>query len=76
LVDPRFLDLGISGGEFSASWPGRFVLQESTPGTFLRSMHRLLVTANVLSSSPILVSLMMEALRSSDTSVLIKNHTA
>jgi hypothetical protein len=32
-------------------------------------MHRLLVTSNV-PSSPILVTLMMEALRSSETSVL------
>jgi hypothetical protein len=37
---------------------------------FLRSVHWLLVTANVVPSSPILVTLMMEALRSSETSVL------
>jgi hypothetical protein len=37
---------------------------------FLRSMRRLLVTANVVPSSPILVTLMMEALSSSETSVL------
>jgi hypothetical protein len=37
---------------------------------FLRSVRRLLVTANVIPSSPILVTLMMEALRSSETSVL------
>jgi hypothetical protein len=39
--------------------------------TFLRSVRRLLVTANV-TSSPILVTLMMEALSSSETSVLTK----
>jgi hypothetical protein len=33
---------------------------------------RLLVTANVVHSSPILVNLMMEALRSSETSVLTR----
>jgi hypothetical protein len=33
-------------------------------------MRRLLVTAGVVSSSPILVSLMKEALRSSETSIL------
>jgi hypothetical protein len=33
-------------------------------------MRRLLVTANVVPSSPILVTLMMEAIRSSETSVL------
>jgi hypothetical protein len=37
---------------------------------FLRSGHRLLVTVNVIHSSPILVTLMMEAIRSSETSVL------
>jgi hypothetical protein len=36
---------------------------------FLRSVHQLLVTANV-PSSPILVTLMMEALSSCETSVL------
>jgi hypothetical protein len=38
---------------------------------FLRSMHWLSVTANI-SSSQILVTLMMEALRSSETSVLTR----
>jgi hypothetical protein len=36
---------------------------------FLRIVRRLLVTANVVHSSPILVTLMMEALSSSETSV-------
>jgi hypothetical protein len=40
--------------------------------TFLRSMRRLLVTASVVPSSPILVTLMKEALRSSETSVLTR----
>jgi hypothetical protein len=35
-------------------------------------VRRLLVTANVVPSSPILVTLMMEALRSSETSVLAR----
>jgi hypothetical protein len=39
---------------------------------FLCSVHRMLVTANVLPSSPILVTLMMEVLRSSETSVLTR----
>jgi hypothetical protein len=38
---------------------------------FLRSVRRLLVTANV-PGSPILVTLMMEALSSSETSVLTR----
>jgi hypothetical protein len=38
----------------------------------LRSVHRLLVTANIVPSSPILVTLMKEALGSSETSVLTR----
>jgi hypothetical protein len=39
---------------------------------FLRSVRRLLVTANVVPSSPILVILMMEALGSSETSAVTR----
>jgi hypothetical protein len=39
---------------------------------FLRSVHRLLVTASVVPSSPMLVALMKEALSTSGTSVLTK----
>jgi hypothetical protein len=39
---------------------------------FLRSVRRLLVVASVVPSSPILVTLMKEALSSSDTSVLTR----
>jgi hypothetical protein len=39
---------------------------------FPHSEHRLPVTANVVSSSPILVTLMMEVLDSSDKSVLTR----
>jgi hypothetical protein len=39
----------------------------------LRSMHQLLVTASVVPSSPILVTLMKEALSSSETSVLTRD---
>jgi hypothetical protein len=39
---------------------------------FLRSVLRLLVTARVVPSSPILVTLLREAIRSSETSVLIR----
>jgi hypothetical protein len=37
-----------------------------------RNVHRFLVTANTVPSSPILVTLMMEALHSSETSVLTR----
>jgi hypothetical protein len=39
---------------------------------FLRSMRQLLVTASIAPSSPILVTLMNEALSSSETSVLTR----
>jgi hypothetical protein len=39
---------------------------------FLRSVRRLLVTASVVPSSPILVTLMKEALSSPETSVLTR----
>jgi hypothetical protein len=39
---------------------------------FLHSVRRLLVTASVVPSSPILVTLMMEALSLSETSVLTR----
>jgi hypothetical protein len=39
---------------------------------FLRSVRRLLVTPGVVPSSPILVTLMKEALSSSETSVLTR----
>jgi hypothetical protein len=38
----------------------------------LRRVRRLLVTANVVPSSPILVTLIMEARSSSETSVLVR----
>jgi hypothetical protein len=39
---------------------------------FLRSVLRLLIIANVAPSSPILVTLMMEAVRSSENPILIR----
>jgi hypothetical protein len=38
----------------------------------MRSVHRVLVTGNIVPSSPILLTLMMKALGSSETSVLIR----
>jgi hypothetical protein len=59
-------------------WLKNAVFWDVTPcgsckNKFLRSVNRLLVTANVVSSSPILVTLMMEALSSSETSVLTRS---
>jgi hypothetical protein len=42
---------------------------------FLRSVRRLLFTASVVPSSPIRVTLLMEALRFSETSVINKSRT-
>jgi hypothetical protein len=47
-------------------------LRSELHNVFLRSARWLLVTANVVPSSPIFVTLMMEALSSSETSVLIR----
>jgi hypothetical protein len=44
--------------------------RNNVSSNFLRSVHRLLVTANVVPSSPILVTLMMETIRTSEMSVL------
>jgi hypothetical protein len=51
------------------------VFWDFTLGTtlvFLRSMRRLLVTASVVPSSPVLVTLMNEGIISSETSDLIR----
>jgi hypothetical protein len=48
------------------------VFWDFTPFGSCKNRRRLLVTANVVPSSPILVTLMMEALRSSETSVLTR----
>jgi hypothetical protein len=48
-----------------------YIRSEVFTAIFLRSVHQLLVTANI-PSSPTLVALMMEALRSPDTSVLAR----
>jgi hypothetical protein len=51
-------------------------LRRYTHIAYLRSVCQLLVPANVVPSSSILVTLMKEALSSSETSVLTKSHTA
>jgi hypothetical protein len=52
----------------------RVVLVRTDVSKEIRSVRRLLVTASVVHSSPILVTLMKEVLSSSETSVL--THTA
>jgi hypothetical protein len=48
------------------------VVKTDVPEERIRSVLRLLVTANDIPSSPILVNLKMEALRSSETSVITR----
>jgi hypothetical protein len=58
--------------ELSASFIGvtRISQLGTTLAVFLRSVRRLLLTASVIPNSQILVTLMMEALSSSETSAL------
>jgi hypothetical protein len=55
----------IHNSEFHSGFPSNL--------EFLRSVRRLLVTASVVPSSPILVTLMMEVLRSSEALDLTRN---
>jgi hypothetical protein len=48
------------------------LFSKSSDFVFLRSVRQLLVAANVVPTSPILVTLMMEELSSSETSVLTR----
>jgi hypothetical protein len=50
----------------------RRVTLVKTDMVFLRSVSRLLVRANIVPSSPILVTLMVEVLRSCETAVLTR----
>jgi hypothetical protein len=59
-----YSSLWILHSEFHSSFLSHLV--------FLRSLRRLLVTASVVSSSPILVALMKEALSSSETSIITR----
>jgi hypothetical protein len=66
IYDPGYfsLPLGIFYSEFHSSFLSHLA--------FLRSVRRLLVTASVVPSSPILDTLIKEALSSSETSVLTR----
>jgi hypothetical protein len=57
-------------GRTLAATSNRRTLRRNVFFVFLRSLRRLLVRANVVPSSPILVTLMMEVLCYSETSVL------
>jgi hypothetical protein len=62
----------VSSGMLSRVARVRTDVSEEPNEEFLRSLRRLLVSACVLPSSPILVTLMKEALGSSETSVLTR----
>jgi hypothetical protein len=61
-----------SSGMLGRVDPVRTDVTEELTMVFLRSVRRLLVTASVVPSSPIIVTLMKEALSSSETSVLTR----
>jgi hypothetical protein len=63
--------IGELGTTLAVTSNGR-TLRRNTKWAFLRSVRRLLVTANLVLSSPILVTLMKEALSSSETLVLTR----
>jgi hypothetical protein len=64
--------IGELGTTLAVTWNRRMLRRMPSDLVFLRSVRRLLVTASVVPSSPILVTLMKEALRSSETSVLTR----
>jgi hypothetical protein len=57
---------------FGGTWQPTQAAKKCQDLVFLRSVRLLLVTASVVPSSPILVTLMKEALGSSETSVLTR----
>jgi hypothetical protein len=59
-------------GTMLAVISNRHALRRNTKLVFLRSARQLLVTANVVPSSPILVTLIKEALSCPETSVLTR----
>jgi hypothetical protein len=62
----------VSSGKLRRVVVVRTDVSEELSLLFLRSVRRLLVTASVVPSSPILVTLLKEALSSSETSVLTR----
>jgi hypothetical protein len=68
LVDPRY---GLSNVDKTRN-RNPTTLSQPSHIVFPRSVLGLLVAANVVPSSPILVTLMMEAIRSSETSVIAR----
>jgi hypothetical protein len=64
--------VALVGTEVSVELSSSFIKVTRIGELFLRSVRRLLVTASVVPSSPILVTLVKEALSSSETSVLTK----
>jgi hypothetical protein len=63
-------------GRTQAATSNRRTMRRNTNLVFLRSIRRLLVTASVVPSSPILVTLMNEALNSFRNVGSYKSHTA
>jgi hypothetical protein len=69
-----FWDVTLCGSCKNRRFGGTYrLLHQGDKNVFLRSVRRLLVAACVVPSSPILVTLMKEALCSSETSVITRD---
>jgi hypothetical protein len=68
----RVTRIGELGTKLAVASNWRTLRRNTKYQVFLHSVRRLLVTASVVPSSPSLVTLMKEALRSSETSVLTR----
>jgi hypothetical protein len=68
----RVTIIGELGATLAVTNNRRTLRRNTTHLVFLRSVRRLLITASVVPSSPILVTRMKEALSSSETSVLTR----
>jgi hypothetical protein len=72
MKNAAFWDVTPCGSCKNRCFGGTHLLHHQGDIVFLRSVRRLLVIANIVPSSPILITLMMEELRSSETSVLTR----
>jgi hypothetical protein len=68
----RVTRIGELGTTLAVTSNRRTLRRHTNTSVFLRSVRRLLVTASVVPTSPILVTLMKEALRYSETLVLTR----
>jgi hypothetical protein len=68
----RLLGYGVVRSLYEPTFRGTYRLHHQDEENILRRVLQLLVTANVVPSSPALVTLMMKAIRSTETSVFTR----